>query len=155
MINMTGNQARNAYCTYSLIDGAGVVVFYWHSRLAHVLGLRDACSNPNFDPNALHTVTIHTLHATARDASNAVAEWLKRNPWPIHNRTVRYSHYQRVRCIQTGQEFRNALECSKMMNVNQSQLSKLLRREPGHVTIKGLTFEYIIPAGALAPIRHG
>jgi hypothetical protein len=144
MIKFTPNQTIDAWCLYTLANEQGEAILVWYCKFANVLAIQDALSNPNFNRNAPVTLRIGDLYNSRIEASNAVGKWMRERQFtPSLNRTIRASHYAPVKCMQTGQVFRNASEASRITGVNQSQLSQHLRGNPSNKTVRGLTFGYI------------
>jgi hypothetical protein len=107
------------------------------------MSLRDVAINPAFNINEPVKLVVNQIYTNNRDASAASLAWLRSNPWPELNKTMRWNRRTNVRCCETGQIFRNQRECATMLGLNQAQLSQHLRRNPGYKTIKGMTYENI------------
>jgi hypothetical protein len=133
----------------------GAIIFY----KMRVLTLSDVLKNPAFNVYAPHTLRIHALFPSQEIARANLREYLIRQPWPPLNKTSHINHYCRIRCEQTGQEFRNAAEAAKLLGINAAQLSQHLRRMPGYKSIKGMTFStvgYVTNEKAVIyPVRGG
>lgn len=140
MIKLTGNDAINSWCIYTLHDLNKKLIFVFTSKLSTVCSLRDVISNPAFDVNATYTFTIAQIYNTQTEAHNALYQYVQMFGMPELNKTVRFNRFGKVRCNETGQIWRNQNDCAKTLGINQGQLSLHLRRSPGYKTIKGLTF---------------
>lgn len=143
MFKITGNNALNGWCIYTLHNAKNELCFIWAAKIATVLGLREVLTNPAFDSEEVHTLSIVQIYNSYKDAQTALLNYMQVNRMPAYNKTIRYNRYSRVKCNETGQVFRNQLEAAQIMGINQSQLSKHLRRAPGYKSIKNLTFSNI------------
>lgn len=153
-IQLSGKDMQNSWCIYTIEEMSGKMIFIWYSKVATALSGRELLSNPAFDTAKPVIVTIQQIHATQRDAQAAIAGWFAKYGMPDLNKTVRWNRRTRVKCHETGQVFKNQLECARMLGIDQSQLSKVLRRIPGHVSINGLTFSNIADDHAVKPVQQ-
>lgn len=136
---------QQSHVMYHVYNQHQILVFVWHCKFTDILHLRECVKNPAFERNENHTIKIISWHKTQREANlefdKIVKSWGIN--WPILNYT-NYSnnHKNRIRCNQTGEIFYTHAEACRRHNLNASQLSQHLRRNPGFKSIKGLTFDY-------------
>lgn len=87
------------------------------------------------------------------------AAYLGRNREPIklaENEPTK--HYipkhngKRIRCNETGQEFKNQKQAADLLSLNSGQLSQHLNGRTGFYKVKGLTFSYLPPTEPAPPV---
>lgn len=154
MTKITGKDAMNGWCVYTLHDDQGNLVFIYYGKVASAMSLRDLISNPAFDQNKQYTFTVQTIYPSQREAMSAQNAYIQTFGTPSLNKTVLWNRKTQVRCIETGQVWRNQLECAKSLGLNQSQLSQHLRRNPGFKSIKGMHFENVADTRAIQTVRY-
>lgn len=143
MLTINPQQVITGWCLYTLTDEVNEVIFIRSAKMSTVFTLKEAIANPDFESNKNYIFSILGIYNSRRDAQNAVSAWMQKNPFPKLNRTVRSCHYTMVKCHQTGTHFRNASEAAHVFGLNPGQLSLHLNRTPGHISVKGLTFERV------------
>ena len=145
MIFSINEPMQQSYVMYHVYNHLNILVFVWHCKFTDILELRECIKNPAFERNENHTIKIISWHKTQRETTLAFDKIVKSwgVNWPILNYT-NYSnnHKNRIRCNQTGEIFYTHAEACRKHNLNASQLSQHLRRNPGFKSIKGLTFDY-------------
>ena len=154
MVWINRRTITNQWCIYTLQNKAGVLVFIWAAKLANAMSARDAMSNPALKDDEDYYFQIAGVYPDQRHAQAALGEYLRKNPWPEFNKTVRWNRRTRVKCNETGQTWRNGAECASQLGINRAQLSQHLRRNPGYKTIRGLTFSNIPDEQAIQPVQY-
>ncbi len=139
---VTPNVDFKTYVVYDVIDCTGVRVFAHTCRFTDALTLKDVIANPDFDKTATYTVRILSKHVNRHEASNAFGKIMSIEGMPHCNKTMKWGRYGAVKCIQTGQVYKNAATCARMLGIPQSRLSTHLAGQAGHRSINKMTFCY-------------
>lgn len=135
---------QQSYVVYQVYNHHQILVFVWYCKFTDILELKECRKNPAFERDQIHTIQIVSWYRTVREANIAYLQIVKTwKDWPILNYTNHINnHKNRIRCNQTGEIFHTHAEACRRHNLNASQLSQHLRRNPGFKSIKGMTFEY-------------
>lgn len=92
------------------------------------------------------TITINATFATEQDARRYQFEY-RRDVNPPGNRQfiarIENRNYGAVRCVDTGEIFRNAAEAARRIGVHTSTMSNHMTGRPGYEKVKGMTYERI------------
>lgn len=138
---------RNMFAIYSHADLDGKIQFVGCSTLKDVCAFTDAQNNSEwnkiFNKNSAIIITVHAYSDNDAEAYREVRRLIDQHQPHCNVRGYNmHTRYQRVRCIETGEIFNNAVSCAKGHNLTLSALYNHLKRVNGHKSVKGRTYEY-------------
>lgn len=135
------SNSYKSYHAYTMLDGEEVV-FIGYDKLVNIISLTVPAAHPDFKQGHDYTVQIHQpAYVNSIDAANHASSLITGETPPLNRGS--YARFNRVIvCEQTGQSFETQEEAARVCNISQPQLSKHLRRLPGHKSVKGLSFIY-------------
>lgn len=136
-----------AFWTYAVYNAYNELLFVWYGRLNDIVGSRPFRSLNCYDPSQMYKVYLLGCVNTEIEARNEVNWWIEHSELhgrtPLWNMNFRiYNDNKLIRCLETGELFRNAQEIVKTYGVCQSALSKHLAQKAGYKTVKGMRFVY-------------
>lgn len=118
------------------------VLFSGVGRLYDIVTMREFRSVPGIKQDALYRIEVYpqgfknkyeALNSLTRINGGKVPEW---------NKALSQARAgSLIRCIDTGQVFRNQAACANYMKIQQGWLSRHINNKPGCNTIKGMRFE--------------
>lgn len=141
------NKTIDAFWIYAVYNSFNDLLFVWYGKLNDIVANRPIRSLTCYDGNEMYKVYLLGCKETELDAKNEVNWWIdhselhgKMPPWNMRYRL--YNDNKFIRCIETGEIFRNAREIVKTYGVCQSALSCHLAQKPGYKSVKGMRFVY-------------
>lgn len=131
------------WAVYIVIQN-NAVIYIGKTPLLDIMKLLDAHNNSEFAKMMEKDDDIFMrLEAILNSETIAyrVREKLVQQYQPVCNlRGHSIREHQRVKCVETGEEFENAAAACKKYRLSQPNMSNHLRGIPGHKTLKGYTF---------------
>lgn len=146
----TITQGEDFYCVYThavLVEHGEAIIYAGVCRLREVFTAPDARQNSEWQKYVkLDTpVNMSIVHValSVHDCMNFHRKYTLEHRPHCNIYGHRGGYNATIRCIETGQTWRNAQECAAALGITKSSLSNHLNRKPYHKTCKGLTFKRI------------
>ena len=138
--------SKSLWCCYShSVDG--IPIFIGVCRFQEVLQSPDAQRNTAWVKNyGAQPITINVLHISVSYSEvYTFRNQITRTTLVYCNRHGREArHFTAIRCIETGQVWKNAADVCREFGFNKGNFSMHLNRRPRYKTMNGKTYERYI-----------
>lgn len=144
-LNYKNNKAWYAYTLKQ--SGTSDILYVGEDRMTDIINFRSVLKHPDFNFDASYDIEFISSACEKQSEAKNIASAYNNNMnggrlTPLN--TIDHARTSNaIICHNTGQIFQTQLEAARVLDINQSQLSKHLQRAPGYRHIKGMTFEYI------------
>lgn len=144
---------QNEYHVYGLFK-ENELVWCDYGRWTDVTTLRNVRRNTLFVENEDYQLIIFGVYGNVLAARNEVARTMQHylgDKVPLLNGNAMYRAQKKIKCVETGEVFKNASALIKEKGLNAGAVYPHLNGVVGHKTIKGLTYIYVDEAKQPAP----
>jgi len=137
------------WVVYTLHDSKGEMQWIGECHLKSLMYIPDARKHAMFG-KVFHIdnpvqVKIQKLFTNKTDCIVWKNRFLTTIPRPfMMSYQATYRSKVRLRCVETGEEFDSITECAEKHGVSASAVSNNLSGNPSYLTVKGLSYEYLI-----------